>query len=124
MARTQLTIKEQYLRLNELFSKEEDSTFIVEGKKDTKALRRFNIKHIHELSSPIFLECEHLAKTEKKLVILTDLDPTGRKLFSSLKEGLTRNGARFDCSIREFLFKNTELRQIEGLVTYFKEELI
>jgi len=47
--------------------------------------------------------------------LLTDLDKKGKELYGKLNSGLQRFGVRIDNNFREFLFKKTKIRQIEGL---------
>jgi|TARA_B100001971_G_C17774141_1_gene326429 5S rRNA maturation endonuclease (ribonuclease M5) len=51
----------------------------------------------------------------KEVAILTDLDKEGRKLYGKLNSGLQRFGVRVNNKFRDFLFRNTKVRQIEGL---------
>jgi 5S rRNA maturation endonuclease (ribonuclease M5) len=90
---------------------------IVEGKKDKEALKKFGIKNVITLKEPLYKICEEI--TDEKVIILTDLDKEGKRLYSKLKENLERNGIKIDDGFRLFLFKETKLRQIEGLYTYF-----
>jgi len=92
---------------------------IVEGKKDKAALEKFSIKNIMQLSKkPIFEIIEHISNNNKECIILTDLDKKGKELYGKLNSGLQQRGVKIDDSFRNFLFKNTKLRQIEGLETY------
>ena len=43
------------------------------------------------------------------------IDKEGKKLYGTLSSGLQNHGCRIDNRFREWLFKNTKLRQIEGL---------
>ena len=89
---------------------------IVEGKKDSAALRKLGIVNIVELSKkPIYSIVEEVAEKTKDCIILTDLDKKGKELFGKLNSGLQRHGVRVDNTFREFLFKRTKLRQIEGI---------
>ncbi|MBI2131129.1 hypothetical protein HYU10_05170 [Candidatus Woesearchaeota archaeon] len=89
---------------------------IVEGKKDSAALRKLGIINIIELSKrPIYSIVEEIAGKTNDCIILTDLDRKGKELFSKLNSGLQRHGVRVDNTFREFLFKRTKLRQIEGI---------
>ncbi|MBI2129595.1 hypothetical protein HYU07_05120 [Candidatus Woesearchaeota archaeon] len=63
---------------------------------------------------PIFSIIED-ASANKKAIILTDLDKEGKKLYGKLKDGLSRHGVIVDNKFREFLFRETKIRQIEGL---------
>lgn len=104
--------------LSEMIEKIIDSNVpvIVEGKKDSAALRKLGIANIIELSKkPIYSIVEEVAEKTEDCVILTDLDRKGKELFGKLNEGLQRHGIRVDNTFREFLFKRTKLRQIEGI---------
>lgn len=92
---------------------------IVEGKKDTKALQELGIKNIIELSKkPLFDIIEKVSSKNKDCIILTDLDKKGKQLYGKLNSGLQRHGVRIDNKFREFLFRKTKIRQIEGLVKF------
>ena len=51
-------------------------------------------------------------------VMLVDLDKEGKKLYGRLRHDLMRHRVKIDDKFREFLFKETKLRQIEGLRRY------
>lgn len=91
---------------------------IVEGKKDKEALNKVDIKNIFTIKEPLFKLCENISKKYNEVIILTDLDKEGKRLYSKLKENLERNGVKVDDNFRKFLFKETKLTQIEGLITY------
>jgi len=91
---------------------------IVEGKKDKRALERFGVKNIVVLSKPIYELVEDISKHNKECIILVDLDAAGRRKYSKLKHDLQKYGVRVDDKYRIFLFKNTKIRQIEGLVRH------
>ena len=104
--------------LNEMIEKiiDSDALVIVEGKKDSAALRKLGIANIIELSKkPIYGIVEEIAGKTNDCIILTDLDRKGKELFGKLNEGLQRHGVRVDNTFREFLFRHTKLRQIEGI---------
>lgn len=95
------------------------SIIVVEGKKDKKALGKLGIKNIIELNKkPLFEIIEDIAGKNKNCVILTDLDKKGRELYGKLNSGLQSFGVKVDNSFRNFLFKETKLRQIEGVNNY------
>ncbi len=101
--------------------RQSNQLIIVEGKKDKKALQNFGIKNIIELNKkPLFEVIENISNNNEKCIILTDLDREGKELYGKLNSGLQQNGVKVDNSFRNFLFKNTKLRQIEGLVTHIK----
>ena len=101
--------------------KQSETIVIVEGKKDKIALQRFGIKNIIELNKkPIFEIIENISSKNKDCIILTDLDKQGKELYGKLNSGLQQHGVRINNNFRNFLFKNTHLRQIEGLATYME----
>ena len=94
------------------------AAIIVEGKKDQAALERLGIdsSRIVTLSKkPLFEIAEEVAAGYKTAAILTDLDSEGKKLYGKLNTLLQRLGVKVDNRLRNFLFKNTKLRQIEGI---------
>jgi len=112
--------KDLGLYLNKL--KKSNKIIIVEGKKDKEALEKLGIKNIIELSKkPLFQVIEDIADNGKECVILTDLDKKGKELYGKINSGLQKFGVKIDNSFRAFLYKNTQLRQIEGITTYMKK---
>lgn len=95
-----------------------EKLIIVEGIKDKRALAKFGITNVRTLKSPLYKEVEEVAASHKEVIILTDLDKEGKKLYGKLKKDLTRHGVEVDNKYREFLFKKTKLRQIEGIDSY------
>ncbi|MDP2907005.1 MAG: toprim domain-containing protein [Nanoarchaeota archaeon] len=96
---------------------------IVEGKKDKAALEKLGITNVVAiLRKPLFSFIESIEAEE--VIILTDLDPEGKKLYSILKQGLQEKGIKIDNYFREYLFKKSKISQIEGLVHYLKKEKI
>jgi len=99
--------------------KQSNQLIIVEGKKDKRALQNFGIKNIIELNKkPLFEIVENISNNNEECIILTDLDRQGKELYGKLNSGLQQRGVKIDNNFRNFLFKNTKLRQIEGLETY------
>ncbi|MBN2454612.1 toprim domain-containing protein [Candidatus Woesearchaeota archaeon] len=89
---------------------------VVEGKKDLAALQRLGVKNrIFMINKPLFALSEEIAAQTKDIIILTDLDKKGKELYGRLSTQLQRLGVRIDSKYREFLFKNSKVRQIEGL---------
>lgn len=92
---------------------------IVEGKNDEKALKEIGIKRVYAINrKAIYKVVDEI--NEKEVVILTDLDPEGKKLYSILRNQLQTKGVKINNKLRGFLFK-TELRQIEGINHYFEK---
>jgi 5S rRNA maturation endonuclease (ribonuclease M5) len=112
-------LKENLLGWIEILKKS-DSIIIVEGKKDLAALERLGIINAKELKGPIFEFCENISKDHKEAILLTDLDSEGKRLYSIIKENLERNKVKVDNSFRNFLFRETVLKHIEGLDSYIE----
>ncbi|MFH0977950.1 MAG: toprim domain-containing protein [Candidatus Woesearchaeota archaeon] len=95
---------------------------VVEGKKDERSLRELGISNAIVVlnKKPLYSVVEQVVALSKDVVILTDLDRTGRSLYSRLKKDLSERKVTVDNYFREFLFKNTKVRQIEGLSKYLK----
>ena len=103
-----------------------EKPIIVEGFKDRDALANLGIDRtrIFVLNKPIFAVAESIAMKTKKVIILTDLDEGGKRLYRKLKHDLTANGVEVDNYFREFLFRNSKLSHIEGIDTYFEKNTI
>ena len=94
---------------------------IVEGKKDRAALLRLGISNVIELSKkPLFHIVEEIANENEECIVLTDLDRKGKEIYGKLNSNLQRHGVKINNKLREFLFKHTKLRQIEGIFTYLE----
>ncbi len=86
---------------------------VVEGKKDQKALERLGCTHVLTLENKALFEVVESIKT-KEIVLLTDLDREGKKLYSQLKQLLVQRGVVLDDKLRLILFKH-KVSHIEGL---------
>ena len=103
--------------------RESSTAVIVEGIKDRLALEKLDLKNIITLNKrPLFEIVEEVSDNYKECAILTDLDKEGKKLFGKLNSGLSQHGVKVDNNLREFLFKKTKLRQIEGLYSYTEKD--
>ena len=93
---------------------------VVEGEKDKIALKKLGVKNVIAIArKPIFEFIEEIAEKNKEVIILTDLDDEGKKLYSKLKNGFQGCGIKVDNRFREDLFRNTHISQIEGIFRYF-----
>ena len=102
-----------------------EKLIIVEGKKDFGALTSLNIKNIFVLNNkPLYQFVEEIALLTKDVIILTDLDSEGKKLYSILRNDLQKNGVKIDKNFREFLIKNTKLCCIESIENFFNEKAL
>ncbi len=101
--------------MEELSLLKNSETVVVEGTHDKKALQTFGIRNVITLIQPRYKVIE---ACKKEAVILTDLDAEGKKIYAELKNELLRGGVKINDRFRNFLLKQTQLRQIEGLETY------
>ena len=97
---------------------ESNSLVIVEGYKDKKALAKFGITNVITLKQPLYKVIEFVSDNYKKCIVLTDLDKEGKQLYSRISKKLRQRGIKVDDKLREFLFKETKFRQIEGIWRY------
>ena len=93
---------------------------VVEGKKDKAALASLGIMNTYSIEGPKYMVVESLTTNTRMVALLTDLDPEGKKLYGQLKSDLSQNGIQVDDRFREFLFRKTRLRVIEGLPKYIR----
>ena len=93
-----------------------EKTVIVEGRKDKEALEALGAGNVFCLNHrPVYEVAEEVAARSRKVVILTDLDREGKKLYGKLRTHLQLLGVEVDNYFREFLLRKTKIRQIEGL---------
>lgn len=100
-----------------------DKPIIVEGNKDKNALQSFGINNIFVLKKPLHEVIEEIAEKHKEVILLTDLDREGKQLYGKLNSGFQKYGVKVDNKFRNFLLKNTKLRQIEGLRRYAEQKI-
>ncbi|HLC74800.1 MAG TPA: hypothetical protein VJH88_03000 [Candidatus Nanoarchaeia archaeon] len=91
---------------------------VVEGKKDRKALEEFGVKRIIEKDA--YYKLVDKLQNEKEVSLLVDLDKEGKKIYARLNDELSRRGVRINNKLRHFLFRETKIRQIEGLTRYMQ----
>ncbi|MEK6936506.1 MAG: toprim domain-containing protein [Nanoarchaeota archaeon] len=96
-----------------------DKVIIVEGKKDKAALISLGVKNIVTINGPLYKVIEDVAEMTDEVVILTDFDKEGKKLYGFLKNNFQRNGVKIDKYFREFLMRNTKVSCIEGIEKAF-----
>lgn len=96
--------------------KNSNTLIIVEGKKDRAALEKMGLSNIKELSKkPLFHVVEEVSSSNEECIILTDLDRKGKELYGKLGSDLQKRGVKINNKLRDFLFRRTKLRQIEGI---------
>ena len=100
---------------------EQGKLVLVEGIKDKRALEQLGIIRIVTLRRrAIYKVVEDIVHKTKDCIILTDLDKEGKKLYKTINSELSQRGVRVDKHFRNFLFKKTKLRQIEGIANYIE----
>ena len=101
--------------------KNSHTLIIVEGKKDKIALQKLGLTNIIELNKkPLFQIVEEISNLNEECIILTDLDKKGKELYGKLNSNLQKHGVKVNNKLRDFLFKHTKLRQIEGITKYLE----
>jgi len=104
--------KEFVTRLREVSEK---YPVLVEGKRDFFVLKRFGIKNIYTLSGKNYFDLvEELPPETEKVVLLTDVDKQGEKIFRKLSEVLKRYNIEVDGSFREYL-RRLGIEEVEHL---------
>jgi len=94
------------------------SLIIVEGKNDKRALNKLGIENVYQIDKPIYLLIENISQKKKEVIILTDFDKTGRKLYSKIKHELQRKGIKINDKYRKFLSRK-KITHVEGVFTYY-----
>jgi 5S rRNA maturation endonuclease (ribonuclease M5) len=101
---------------------EENKTvpIIVEGEKDTEALRKLGINGIIiSVNAGVSLSdfCDKIAQKYKHVILLTDWDRRGGYLCHTIKRNLE---GRVNCNThyREVFAKNAMIRTVEGLPSW------
>lgn len=109
------------IELDDLYQEVENSkhlTVLVEGPKDKRSLEKLGFQRVIRLDKSLFLMVEQL-EHEEELLILTDLDDHGRKLYKYFYQELTRRGVRVNNRLRLMIFQ-TPVRHIEGLANFLE----
>ncbi|MBI5392490.1 toprim domain-containing protein [Candidatus Woesearchaeota archaeon] len=95
---------------------ESNKIIIVEGKKDKKALVELGIDdNIIYLQDALYKVVDKIISLNKEVIILTDFDTEGKKLYSALKKGFEKEGVIVDKTFREALRRYTKVSHIEGM---------
>jgi len=101
--------------INRLKEASEKYPVLVEGKRDLFTLKRFGIRNIYTLSGKNYTDfVESLPDDVEKVVLLTDVDKQGEKIFRKLSEVLRRYNIAVDGSFREYL-RRLGIEEVEHL---------
>ena len=90
---------------------------IVEGKKDKQSLQKLGMKGsiiIYNKGKTLTDFCDWVAKSYRKVIILTDWDRRGGMLCHRMME-LFDGRVDYDTSFREVFSKHTMIKTVEGL---------
>ena len=107
----------QYEQLLDALEENREKLTIVEGKNDRRALERFGFRNVRTLNKPLYQIVEEIDAEE--VLILTDLDAHGRKLYHYFFHECARRGIKVNNQLRQLLHFS-EVRQIEGLSRYLE----
>jgi len=96
--------------------KKSDKAVIVEGKKDVIALKKHGINKIIKLTTkPLYKLIEEISNTYNEVIILTDLDKEGKKLYKILRHNLQKRKVKVDNKFRKILY-DLNITNIESIV--------
>ena len=93
---------------------------IVEGPKDRRSLERLGFLNIVCLDRPLYQIVEE-HEDEEEILVLTDLDPHGRRLYKYFYNEFTRRGVRVNNRLR-IMIMQTPVRNIEGLANWLSRQ--
>ena len=100
------TLKALYDFINRLREKSKSVPVIVEGKRDYRILHKLGIQNIYTLSGKRYTDLlEEIPETTEEVIILTDLDQQGEKIFKKLKSLFEKFNLKVDDSFRKELKK-------------------
>lgn len=102
-------------------ARESGKLVVVEGKKDKAALEKLGFTNVmHLRRRALYQVVEDVISRTDECILLTDLDKKGKELFGRLSKDLQHFGVSIDTSLRDFLYRYTPVRQIEGLPSYLR----
>lgn len=114
------SLEELEKKILELQEENKTVPIIVEGEKDTEALRKLGISGIIiSVNAGVSLSdfCDKIAQKYKHVILLTDWDRRGGYLCHTIKRNLE---GRVNCNThyREVFAKNAMIRTVEGLPSW------
>ncbi len=92
----------------------------VEGADDRESLEKLGFTDVRTCTEPTYRLVEECEADE--ILILTDLDSAGKRLYSKLQSAFTRHGITIDNDLRHVLFR-TDLHEIEGLYNFVRRNI-
>ena len=112
-------LKAIYDFINRLKEKSKSTPVIVEGKRDYWILNRLGIQNIYTIAGKRYTDLlEELPETTEEVILLTDLDQQGEKIFKKLKALLEKFNLRVYSSFRQELkkFGIVEVEQLKEVI--------
>lgn len=111
--------------LKNIKSERKEIPIIVEGRKDVEALKDLGIERkIIKIKrgKSIFRIIEELRGKHEKVIILTDWDPTGRRLCYKVKKACESNTIEYDIEYRKRMIKylKKEVKDVESIPSFVK----
>lgn len=102
--------------INKIVEFSQKNLVVVEGKKDSEALKKFGIKS-EFINGNIYLFAEKKSEifSKTKILILTDFDFEGKKLRMKLKRAFSKFGIEEQEYLRNEFRKVFKISHIEGL---------
>ncbi|MGC8812085.1 MAG: toprim domain-containing protein [Candidatus Aenigmatarchaeota archaeon] len=97
---------------------------IVEGKKDEKPLKKLGFQKIVKISGKPLEDILEEVRNYKSVVILTDFDEEGRKIFSKLNKLLSSHRIKVHLFLRNKIKSTLKIKKIEEInsLTKFMED--
>jgi len=113
-------------QLKQQIEKYKDYVILVEGKKDSTAMKYFGFEKvfsIHLTGIPLRKRIEQISSTlnkKDKVCILTDLNKKGKKLYMLIKSLLQENNVKLDSTLRGILIKS-RVKNIKDMPKFMKQ---
>ena len=100
----------------------QETFILVEGPSDKAALQELGLYSVVAIDKrPHYKVVESLLQADiKEIVILTDLDTEGRKLYRKFNHECSQRGIKVNNKLRHFLLRETSLGQVEGLAKFIR----
>lgn len=97
---------------------------IVEGKKDERALKKLGFKKIVKISGRPLEKVFEESSNYKSVVILTDFDEEGKKIFSELNKLFSSHRIKVHTFLRNKIKSTLKIKKIEEInsLTKFMED--
>lgn len=106
-------------------AKSNNSLIVVEGKKDKIALWELGLKNIfvlNETGKSIYEKIEEISDNKNsEIILLTDADKEGRKIYDLLKGKLAQMNVKMNNKMRDLMIK-LKISHAEGLDSFIANQ--